>query len=214
MKKAKNITASIDLHDITPTADRTLLKIKAWPAQNDAGIFSLEAATVIRNEMYVAEAITSTKYGEGDILITSMYSGYHVATKAEHAKIIWHSDVLMYKSKKEMDKNLSFEPETFTPGLDYILVKIKNKTEVTTDGGIIVDIEGSGEQSKNDSITKLAEVVSIGEMKEAKTGYSVKIGDKIIIDSFVGLPMNQNNTKPEYEYRIMYHFDILGFIKE
>ena len=214
MKKAKNITASIDVKDITPTADRTLIKLKSWPAQNAAGIFSLDATTVIRNEMYVAESITSTKYNKGDILITSMYSGYHVTTKTEHAKIIWHSDVLMFKSKKEMDKNLSFEPETFTPGLDYILVKIKNKTEVKTDGGIIVDLEGSEEQSKNDSITKIAEVVSIGETKETKVGHDVKVGDKVIIDNFVGLPMNQSTTKPEYEYRIMYHFDILGFIKE
>jgi len=214
MKKAKNITANIGIEEITPTPERTLVKLKSWPAQNEAGIFSLDSATVIRNEMYITECVKSTKFTKGDVLITSMYSGFHIATKTEHAKVIWHSDILMYKSKKEMDKKLSFEPSTFTPGIDYILVKIKNKTEVTTKAGIVVDLEGSGEQSKNDSITKIAEVVSIGEMKETKTSKKVKIGDIIVIDSFVGLPMNQNNTKPEYEYRIMYHFDILGFVKK
>jgi hypothetical protein len=51
-----------------------------------------------------------------------MYSGHHVTTKTGHAKIISEGDILNYKKSRK--KTLSFDPKTFQPGINYILVEM------------------------------------------------------------------------------------------
>jgi hypothetical protein len=56
-----------------------------------------------------------------------MYSGHHVTTKTGHAKIISEGDILNYKSSRN-EKTLSFDPKTFQPGINYILVEMIEET--------------------------------------------------------------------------------------
>jgi hypothetical protein len=58
-----------------------------------------------------------------------MYSGHHVTTKTGHAKIISEGDILNYKSSRN-EKTLSFDPKTFQPGINYILVEMIEKKTV------------------------------------------------------------------------------------
>jgi hypothetical protein len=56
-----------------------------------------------------------------------MYSGHHV-TKTGHAKIISEGDILNYKSSR--NEKTSFDPKTFQPGINYILVEMIEKKTV------------------------------------------------------------------------------------
>jgi hypothetical protein len=57
-----------------------------------------------------------------------MYSGHHVTTK-QGTKIISEGDILNYK-KSRNEKTLSFDPKTFQPGINYILVEMIEKKTV------------------------------------------------------------------------------------
>ena len=88
---------------------------------------------------------------------------------------------------------------------------VSNK--VSTAAGIIVSTEV--EQSKNDALSKVAEVLAVGELNDygEKFAPAPKVGTKIIIDNFVGDKINDNDISPEFEYRVIYIFDVLGWIK-
>jgi hypothetical protein len=67
--------------------------------------------------------------GKGDVAVVSMYSGHHVTTKTGHAKSSL-KEILNYKKAAEMKKTLSFDPKTFQPGINYILVEMIEKKTV------------------------------------------------------------------------------------
>jgi hypothetical protein len=56
--------------------------------------------------------------------------GHHVTTKTGHAKIISEGDILNYKKSSNEKKTLSFDPKTFQPGINYILVEMIEKKTV------------------------------------------------------------------------------------
>lgn len=214
----------IDAEKVTPIPGKLLVAIKAWPAQSESGIFMPESHTIIRGELYVTEVIKSNiignEYKRGDIIIVSMYSGQHINSEGVKAKIISEGDILMFKTKENMDKDKSFEPKTFTPGVNYMLVREENGKEVKTKGGIIIS-KGSQESAlKNDYVTKVSEVIKKGKEKKIEgmniSSYfgAIDINDTIITDTFVGIPMNQGNITPKYTYNIMYIFDAIALLED
>ena len=218
MKKASNITAELEISDIKPAKGRMLVEIKSWPAQFSSGILVGASSVVIRNELYVGEVRDSENHNDGDVVVTSMYSGFHVPTKSGYVKIINDTDVLMSKSKEAHEANKSFEPSTFVPGVNYMLVRYKPKTEKVTDSGILVDLGKKEELSKNDSVIDIVEIVSIGNTEEiqgmAPIDEFLGAGDRVIVDKFVGIPMNQIDANPKYIYKIMYYFDIMAKVEK
>ena len=217
MKNAKNLTANTDLSEINPVDDRVLVTLKSWPKQSASGIFMPDEYVIIRGEQYITEVhkvgkdITIVK--EGDVAIMSMYSGFHVTTKTGHAKIISETDILAFKEKKEMEKVKSFKPETFKPGINYILVKVFEKKTVRSDSGLITEVGDDDAFSKNDVVTKTGEVLAIGPTNEyGKKFTTIKVGSKIIFDAYVGLQMNPAEVTDPSKYIVMYAADILGTI--
>jgi co-chaperonin GroES (HSP10) len=81
-----------------------------------------------------------------------MYSGHHVTTKTGHAKIISEGDILNYKSSRN-EKTLSFDPKTFQPGINYILVEMIEKNS-KSDGGIIMQVGEDDAMNTTDVATK------------------------------------------------------------
>ena len=218
-KTAKNLTSKIKVSQIRPNTGRVLVSLKSWPAQTAGGVIMSEGATVIRGEHYVSE-VEAVGDGvklvsEGDIVILSMFSGYHVATTDGHAKIIHDTDILTYKKKQQMNTLNNFRPESFEPGYNYLLIKMAQKKENKTKAGIITDIDGVAPQQKNEAATTTAEVLKVGKIHEesAEKGEVPNIGDHIVIDSFIGMKLNDTDVNPKEEYKIIYAFDILGFIK-
>jgi co-chaperonin GroES (HSP10) len=214
---AKDLTANVDIKQIIPNKNRAVIRLKSWPAQSSNGIFMPESYTVIRGELYVAQVESvgdSCKLlGEGDVVIVSMYSGHHLTTKGGHAKIISDSDILLYKSKNNMENPLSYDPKTFKPGLNYILVEMIDKKTIKTEGGIIVEAGDDDAFNKVDVATKSAKVIAVGETNEFGVKYDRDIvGETIIIDSYVGLNMNASDTADSEKYKVILSNDILAFI--
>jgi len=217
MENAKNLTANNDLKDVKPVGDRIVVSLKTWPAQSVKGIFMPESYTVIRGEQYVTvvESVgDEVKLVEkGDVAIVSMYSGHHITTKTGHAKIISEGDILNFKKAANMEKTLSFDPATFSPGINYILVEMIEKKTVKSSGGIIMEVGEDDALNKNDVATKTAKVLAIGPTNEyGKTYSNIKVGSVIIFDAYVGLTMNAGEVTDDAKYRIMFANDILGFI--
>jgi hypothetical protein len=81
---------------------------------------------MIRGQQYVTEVIAV-----GDVkLVEKERRGRSVNVfwtsrnnKTGHAKIISEGDILNYK-KSSRKKTLSFDPKTFQPGINYILVEM------------------------------------------------------------------------------------------
>jgi len=217
LETASNLTAQINLNEIKPAGDRVLIALKAWPAQSVKGVFMPESHTIIRGEMYVAEVIgkgTNTSLvNEGDIVVISMYSGYHVATKTGHAKIISESDILIYKTKADMKNAQSFDPKTFKPGINHVLIELLENKEVVTEGNIILNEAAVGSMNENEAATKSAKILAFGEINQYGLDYrSEGVGSVIILDSYVGLTLNTVDTADSDKYRVMLTTDILGFI--
>jgi len=216
---AANLTSRVKLEQIEPSKGRVLVTIKSWPAQSQGGVFLGTAASIIRGEQYVTivEAVAPdvTIVKVGDIVITSMYSGNHVAITDGQVKMLHETDILTYKPAQDMKQAKAFDPATFTPGINYILVKLADETEVTTASGIVTNVESVNKQSKTDAASKVAEVIAVGAQNENSKGYTPPVvGSHIILDSFVGLKMNSSDIMDKDEYRVMYIFDILGSVKQ
>lgn len=217
LKDVENLTAENDLHEVKPVGDRILISLKSWPSQSSAGLFVPDSYTVIRGEKYIAEiediGEDVTMVGVGDMVIISMYSGHHITTKTGHAKIIKEADIFTFKSKEDMETPLSYRPETFKPGINYIMVKVDKKKEVLTEGGILVETGDDGAFSQNDVTTKTATVVGIGPTNEyGKQFDAVKVGARVIFDAYVGMALNATTTEDEGLYRVMFAADVLAFI--
>jgi len=215
-KSLANLTADVSLESIVPSKGKVLISIKSWPAQSAEGIFISESYAVIRNNKYVAEVLQAGEgvriVKKGDVITLSAFAGHHVATTHGHAKIINNTDILTIKKQADMTKGDAFKPETFSPGINYALVRIKNIKEQETESGIIVSTQT--ELSKNDAITKTAEVLSVGSRNDYGKGFTKpEVGSRVIIDNFVGDRLNDTVTDPEFEYRVIYIFDVLGYIK-
>ena len=214
---AKNLTANVGMEQVKPNMNRAVIALKAWPAQSANGIFMPESYTIIRGELYIAEAVAvgpkCSLLSEGDAVILSMYSGHHITTKGGHAKIIADSDVLLYKSKAEMEKTQSYDPKTFTPGINYILIEMIERKTIKTDGGIIVETGDDEAFNKVDVATKSAKIISMGITNEYGTKYDESvIGKTIIIDAYVGLPMNASDIADSEKYKVILSNDILAFV--
>lgn len=217
LSTAKNLTAQITAEEIKPVGDKLLITLKAWPAQSVNGVFVSDSYTMIRGEMYVSEVVSVGEdvkiVSAGDVAIFSMFSGHHVTTKSGHSKIVSESDIITYKSKENMESPLSFNPETFNPGINYILVKVEKPTEIKTEGGIILDKQSDGAFSKNDVVTKTGVIIALGETNEYGKKYaSATIGTTIIFDSYVGLGLNTADVASADEYLVMFANDILATI--
>lgn len=218
MKNAKNLTASNDMSQVHPVGDRVLVQLKAWPSQSAEGIFVPDSYTVIRGEQYIAQVVEAgenvTTVTKGDVVVCSMYSGYHVTTKTGHAKIISESDILVYKKEEEDMKHLSFNPKTFVPGINYILVELIEKKTVKTESGIISTVGEDDAFNKNDVVTKTAKVLAIGPTNEFGKKFSgVKVGSVIILESYVGIDMNPSEITSDVKHRVMLANDILGYVE-
>ena len=219
LSDVKNLTAENDLYEIIPVGDRIVVSLKAWPSQSSSGIFVPDSYTVIRGEKYIAEVEAVgedvTIVDAGDMVILSMYSGHHITTKTGHAKIIRETDIFTFKAKEDMEAPLSYRPETFQPGINYIMVELDKKKEVLTAGGILLETGDDGAFSQNDVTTKTATVVAIGPINEyGKQFEAIKVGARIIFDAYVGMALNATTTEDEGRYRVMFAADILAFVNK
>ena len=217
MDKARNLTATNDLEDIRPVGDRIVVSLKAWPSQSVNGVYMPESYTVIRGAQYVTEVVAVgekvTVVEKGDIAVVSMYSGHHITTRTGHAKIISETDILNYKKGEDMKKTLSFDPKTFRPGINYILVEVIEKKTVRSKGGVILEVGDDEAANKMDVATKTGKVISIGPTNEYGKSYSdIKPGTTIIFDAYVGMPMNTAEITDSEKYIVMFSSDILGFV--
>lgn len=218
MKNAKNLTANNNMGQIHPVGDRVLIQLKAWPSQSAEGIFVPDSYTIIRGEQYIAQVVEAgpeaTIVSKGDVVVSSMYSGHHITTKSGHAKIISETDILAYKKEEKEMKHLSFDPKTFIPGMNYILVKLIEKKTIKTKSGIISSVGEDDPFSKNDVVTKTAEVIALGPINEyGKKFAGVEKGSTVILDAYVGIEMNPSEISSDDKYRVMMPNDILGYVK-
>lgn len=217
MDKARNLTATNEMKDFQPVGDRILVTLKAWPSQSVNGIFMPESYTIIRGSLYVTEVVAVGEdvslVGPGDVVIVSMYSGHHVTTTTGHAKFISESDILIYKTAADMKKNLSFDPKTFNPGVNYILVELIEKKTVRSNGGVILEVGDDEAANKMDVATKTATVLAIGPVNEYGKKFSkVSVGSVIVLDAYVGTPMNTAEVNDANKYLIMLGADVLGTV--
>lgn len=217
MSNAKNLTANNNLDEIKPVGDKVLIALKSWPTQSVGGLFMPESHTIIRGEQYITQVIDTgeevTTVSKGDIAVVSMYSGHHITTKSGHAKIISESDILVTKKEQKMQDVLSFNPKTFTPGINYILVKLIEKKTIVRESGIVSQVGEDDAFNKNDVVTKTAEVISLGPINEyGKKFAGIKEGTTVIFDAYVGMELNPAEVTDVDKYRVLYSFDILGFV--
>jgi co-chaperonin GroES (HSP10) len=212
----KSLTTDVGIEDIMPVGDKILVVIKSWPAQTLQGIIVPDSFSVIKGEKYIAEVLRVgediTIVKKGDAVIVSMYSGHHVATKTGFGKIISETDIIAHKK----ESNMILDPETFKPGMNYILVKITKEKEIVTEGGIVLQASMlNNDSSKQDVSTTTGEVIAIGETNEyGKKFNQVNVGTKIIFDSYVGLDLPTMEASGDTIYKVMFAQDILGIVKK
>jgi co-chaperonin GroES (HSP10) len=212
------ISAFSDVKSIKPVINRLVAEIKSWPAQSEGGLFVTDSYSVVRAEQYITQIgdvgpdVKLVK--KGDMAIVSMYSGHHIKTASgdPKIKIIYDTDILAYKTKENMITTDKFNPATFEPGINYILVQLEEESEVISESGIISQTKGT-KQSKNDAATMIGKVITLGETNElCKTAGSVKVGDHIVFDSFVGLELASYDISSSTKYRVMFYDDTLGVL--
>ena len=215
-KSISNLTTKTELESITPASGRVLIAIKTWPAQNQDGIFVPDSYTVIRNNKYIAEVIAVGEnvltYKVGHVVTISSFAGYHVATKTGHGKIVSDTDILTFKNIENMNDTAGFKPETFNPGINFMLVEFDAKKEQTTDSGIVVNT--AREQSKNDTISMVGKVLKVGDVNDyGKTLQLPLTDDIVVLDGHVGDRVNDTSVNTDKEYKVVHIGDILGYIK-
>jgi len=213
--KKKKLTTKLSMDSIEPVDDLLLVTIKSWPAQTSSGLIVPDSYTVIKGEKYITEVHSVGENVKmvkpGDVVIVSMYSGHHIATSTGFGKLIRETDIIAHKK----EQNMILAPETFLPGMNYVLVKIEKEKELVTDAGIVVPASFAGnDKSKQDVATVVAEVISVGPTNEyGKKFDQVKPGTKIVLDSYVGLDIPNMEVTDESIYRVVFSNDILGIIK-
>lgn len=211
VKPLKLTTTTLD--NVEPTGNGVLIAVKSWPTQTAAGIIVPDGNVVIRGEKYVTEVIDVGEnvsiVEKGDVVVMSMYSGHHIATDSGHAKIIRDTDILTFKKETTM----LLHPETFTPGINYMLVKITKEKEIITDAGLVIPTSSFSNKSKQDVATTTGEVVSIGDSNEyGKKFDNVKVGSTVIFDSYVGLDVPMADASGNTRFLVMYVESAIGVI--
>lgn len=220
LSNAKNLTAQNELSAIKPAGKRVLVTLKAWPAQSANGVFVPDSYSVIRGEKYIGEVYEVgeeiTLVAKGDAVIFSMFSGFHVTTKSGHAKLLDESSILLYKSAEQMKAdNNSFDPKTFKPGINHILVEVFKRGEKVTEGGILIEQGEDGAFSNNDAVTKSGRIISVGETNEyGKQFANANPGAVIVFDSFVGIDVNTTDVTNVDKYKLMLGQHVLATISD
>jgi chaperonin GroES len=95
--------------------------------------------------------------------------------------------------------------DTLTPIRDRILVRVLPPPE-TTEGGIFMTTP------KDSGPPKIGEIVSVGPGDEGSEQYqrlSVKTGDRILFESYVGVPIKLNDE----ELLMMKEMDVIGVLE-
>lgn len=215
VKKAK-ATLKGSLEKVVPTGNGVMIAIKSWPAQSKGGVLVPDQYRVVRDEKYITEVLAVGEHvsivKEGDIVVCSMYSGHHIANdEKQHAKIIAETDILAHKEKRGI---MMYKAETFTPGIDYVLVKLETPKEIITAAGLVVPAHViQGDNQKQDVATLSGEIVAMGPKGEDRKPFSnVKVGAKVIFDSYVGLDLPNIEVDDDVKYRIMYVWGVLAVI--
>lgn len=213
--KQLKVTTNDELEKVTPNPKGILVAIKSWPSQTTGGILVPDQYVMIRAEKYICEVIgvgsEVVLVEKGDVVVVSMYSGHHIVTKTGHAKIVHEGDILNYKKTSGME----LRPETYLPGIDYILIKIFTPKDIISDAGIVVPAHKlTNDHSKQDVSTRTAEVLAVGSLTEESKYAFVTVGTKIIFDAYVGLDLPVEDITDEFSYKIMYIWDILATVKD
>ena len=112
-----------------------------------------------------------------------------------------------------MKKTLSFDPKTFNPGINCILVEVIKKRTERSEGGIILEVGDDEAANKMDVATKTATVLAIGPVNEYGKKYDqVTVGSVIVFDAYVGTPMNTTEVNDSNNFLVMLAADVLGTI--
>lgn len=214
-KMEKKVVSKDGMADnISPARGRLVVKLLRWPSQSGGGILMTDNYTMVRAEQYITEVIkigAGTSSAEvGDLVIVSMYSGHHLHTKNDKLKVIQESDIVAFM--KDPKEGARFDPETYTPGIGYVLVKFGEVLENVTAAGVI-----HGEvktTSKADVATVSAEIVALGAPGEYQEVFDeLSIGDTVVFESYVGLPLASLDITSKITYKVLYAFDVLGVVK-
>jgi co-chaperonin GroES (HSP10) len=216
--KETKISAFSEVKSIRPVSNRLVAEIKTWPAQSEGGLFVTDSYSVVRAEQYI------TTIGEvgpdvslvkkGDMAIVSMYSGHHIKTApgSPKIKIIYDTDILAYKTEEDMITTDKFNPATFKPGINYILVQLEEESEIVSESGLITKTKGMT-QSKNDVATMIGKIITLGVInKHCVACEAAVVGDHIVFDSFVGLELASYDISGSTKYRVMAADSILGVL--
>ena len=135
---------------------------------------------------------------------------HYAITGKTAAEII---DISADKTKENMEKTLSFDPKTFTPGINYILLEMIERKTIKTDAGIIVESGDDDAFNKMDVATKSAKIVALGPVDKYGTKYPKSvIGKTVIVDAYVGIPMNAADVADSEKYKVILSNDILAFV--
>jgi co-chaperonin GroES (HSP10) len=219
LSNAKNLTARNSLESIKPAGSRVLITLKSWPSQSAGGIFVPDSYAVIRGEKYIGEVHEVGEdvklVAKGDVIIFSMFSGYHVTTTTGHAKLLDESNILLYKTKAEMEATKSFDPITFKPGINHILIEVFKRGEQTTASGLLIEQGEDTAISNNDAVTKSGRIISIGETNDYGKQYNgAGVGAVIVFDSYVGIDVNSNDITDADKYKLMLGQHVLAVISD
>lgn len=217
MEDVKKLTANAAIEKVAPHGRKLTVVIKSWPAQSEGGLIMPDSFTVIRGEMYICEVLrvgeTVDIVAPGDIVVVSMYSGHHVATSNGFLKVIEETDILTHKATSEMISN----PETFKPGINYLLIKIQKNVPMQTESGIYMPVSNSigSSNSKQDVATTSAEIIAKGAVNKYGEEYdNAEIGDTIIIDSYAGLDIPSFDVNGDVYYRVIYNNNVVATIEK
>lgn len=113
-----------------------------------------------------------------------------------------------------MKKDSSFDPKTFKPGIDYILIEVFKRGEQVTKSGLLIEQGEDSAISNNDAATKSGRIISVGETSNYKQYKGADVGAVIIFDSFVGLDVNTNDVTDVDKYKLILGKDVLATISD
>lgn len=216
MEDVKKLTTSVGVEKVAPTPGALSVVIKSWPAQSEGGVIMPDSFTVIRGEMYICEVSRVGKgvsiVKPGSILMASMYSGHHIATSNGFLKVISETDILMHKE----DSTMITRPETFKPGINYLLIKIE-KAPTRTESGLYMPATQSlnSSNSKQDVATTVATVIAKGDVNKYGEDFdTAAVGDSVVIDSYAGLDVPTFDVTDEAMYRVIYNNAVIATIEK
>ncbi|MCK5788258.1 MAG: hypothetical protein KAH32_04640 [Chlamydiia bacterium] len=185
--------------------DNVVLKIEKWPSSFTSNIIIQSGITGYDNgkELYLGKVISSDNDSlkEGQYVGVDMYFGSHLPSeiRTEKLKIVPYTGIVLKGTKKF---TVMSDIIKMSPGKGRVLVKLKKK-ETITSSGIHIPLETLAQDPTAQDV-RFAEVV-----KSSST--SVKKGEIIVIESFVGKDIYLNEDKELYI--VCYINDILAKMK-